>query len=691
MKKHLSLYILFLINTILIAQNNCIKTHQLVKILSEKHIQPRVVDDEFSEDVYGFFINSLDPQNLYFTSEDEDVFFKHKLEIDNYINNNTCDFISDFSTTYKNRIIKLQLFTNEFLSKPLDYTIDESITMVNTDKNSKINNKRSEVEQFELWKKYLKYQIIQKLVIKKDSLEIDFNKIFSNEETVRAHVLKRVNRKFDRIIKNKMGFDNFLSYEFNRSIAQVFDPHTDYFSASDKNEFEESLSREITSFGLELDVNKKDEIIISELIPGGAAWNSNELNQNDVVLKIKIKDGKEIDVTLIDLEELLAELNISDCTEIELTIRKQSKEIKIVSITQSKVRADDNIIKSFVLNGENKVGYISLPGFYTEWEDDGSAPLGCANDVAKELLKLKKEGIKGLILDLRYNGGGSLYEAINLAGIFIDWGPVYIQTSVDEKPYILKDMNRGKVYNDPLIILVNGLSASASELLSATLQDYNRALIVGDYTFGKSTGQQILPINGKINFSEDYNGDFAKITTSKLFRITTKTHQFVGVKPDIILPDILSNYKINERAYEFALKPDSILKKVYYTSLKSLPKKQLLKKYNDRLKTNNNFQNISRIDDEFRLDLMKSETVIPLNLEEFNSVSTRDYWSEFKKYSENKTSVFKVETDKYMNEITKFDEYTKKLNQKLIDNILKDIYIEESFRIMLDFIKLTNE
>ena len=235
---------------------------------------------------------------------------------------------------------------------------------------------------------------------------------------------------------------------------------------------------------------------------------------------------------------------------------------------------DEDKVKGFILRGAQTVGYISLPAFYEDWEDSRGVK-GCANDVATEVIKLKKENISGLILDLRYNGGGSVQEAVELAGIFIDAGPVAQIKTRDAKVITLKDVNRGTVYDGPLLLLVNGSSASASEMVAGTLQDYNRALIVGSPTYGKATAQVVLPMDTAIDLNT-YNGkaqasSYIKMTIEKLYRITGNTAQRTGVQPDVTLPDPPDALTQREADEKFALPAITIEANKYYKPLAPLP------------------------------------------------------------------------------------------------------------------------
>jgi carboxyl-terminal processing protease len=400
-----------------------------------------------------------------------------------------------------------------------------------------------------------------------------------------------------------------------------------------------------------------------------------------------------IDLSYSSASEVETLIHSSVSDKIEITIRQGNGMISTIPLYREVISVDENTITGFVLNGDKKIGYISLPGFYTEMNN--SHALGCANDVAKEILKLQKENIEGIILDLRYNGGGSLYEAVNLAGIFIDEGPLCLMRYKGEKPQLVKDQNRGTIYKGPLLLMVNGLSASASEIFSAGLQDYNRALIVGSNTYGKAIGQVTLPIDTTINlntYSEDagQESDFLNITLSKFYGIDGVSHQNTGVKPDINLPDFYSNRLYGEMANPYSLKSDSITKKVVFTPLPVIPKAELSSKSQERIQNTTTFTRIKVVSDSIN-NAAKQKEKIPLTLDGFRKYQTQMDAAESEIISlvYHPSEKYKVSGTLYDEDLLKADTYKKEMNDILIKNIQNDVYIEQSFMIINDLISIT--
>ena len=333
--------------------------------------------------------------------------------------------------------------------------------------------------------------------------------------------------------------------EYCKAIALCYDPHTEYFPLTEKEDFESQLGQEQMVFGFTCNEEDDGSLKIENILPGSPAFKSGQINKGDKLLSVQWADKQPIDVSSGGLKQLYDVLGMSNHDKATLKVKKQDGTERSVVLFKAKSEetGEENKVKSFLLKGSRTIGFISLPSFYQDWENEGAGIKGCANDVAKEILKLKKENIEGLIIDLRYNGGGSMQEAIELSGIFIDAGPVGQDKGRDAKVYTMKDMNRGTIYDGPLVLMVNGYSASASEMVAGTLQDYHRAVIVGTPTYGKATAQVVLPMDTTVdlqkNFTNIQSDSYLKITVSQLYRVNGTSAQATGVQPDVVLPDIL--------------------------------------------------------------------------------------------------------------------------------------------------------
>jgi carboxyl-terminal processing protease len=356
--------------------------------------------------------------------------------------------------------------------------------------------------------------------------------------------------------------------------------------------------------------------------------------------------------------------------------------------------SSDDIVRASVLAADTKIGYISLPGFYSDWNQPGGSQ--CANDVAKAIIKLKKENIKGLIIDLRFNGGGSLEEAVAMAGIFIDAGPMGLLRSKAGEPVTYKDFSRGTVWDGPLVIMVNGLSASASEFLAAALQDYNRAIIVGSKTYGKGTAQDLLSLEpGKptINFTTSLANKktgFATITTKRCYRISGKSVQYTGVIPDISIPELYDYSVYQESHLPFALKPDEIFKKVYYQPLPPITLNTLNNNSRERVNNHPFFAEVKRMNDLIRIS-QSTENDIILSRAEFKNrfEGLNKSVASIEKMVEKETGVFNVEFVASDLQLMQMDEYFKEMNNSWSRTLESDFVLAEAVNITNDLINIS--
>ncbi|QHT69901.1 hypothetical protein GXP67_26275 [Rhodocytophaga rosea] len=666
----------------------------LSKVLEKNHYQPKQLDEKLSRQIILKFIDLLDPDHVYFKAPDVEAILLYSTSLPDEINGKSWKFLPQVTALYKQRLLQADKMSSELLQKPFTFLASETITL-NIEDN--LDFAATDKDYILRWQKWLKYQTLQQLVNLYDQKNISAPdkgaQVLSKEPAMRQKVQLIQKRAIKRILEHPSGFESYIASLFFRAYSASFDPHTVYLSKADRDRFEAALSTESLSFGIDLDEKDNGDIEIARVTPGGPAWKSNELHKGDVLTALKWQGKDETDLAGADIDEVETILETSATGKLEITVRKSNGGLQTVSLLKEKIRADENIVKSFILKGDKKIGYISLPGFYTEWENSSSQ--GCANDVAKEIVKLKHENIEGLILDIRFNGGGSLTEGINLAGIFINEGPLCVIHDRGTKPSVLKDNNRGTIYDGPLVVMVNGQSASASEILAATLQDYNRAVIVGSPTFGKSTGQVILPLDTShihpVNrVKPNLQAGYAKVTVSKLYRITGTSAQLKGVKPDVVLPDIYQNFYHRESMYPFALTSDSVARKIYYTALPALPITSLSQKSADRIGSHPAFATVKKLN-EIQPDFFKETSqTIPLELTYFKTRASEMYnWYEaIEKVREKKTEIYTVENTNSDKELLRMDSYGKELNDHTLQSIQHSFYIEESYKIIGDLILL---
>jgi len=447
------------------------------------------------------------------------------------------------------------------------------------------------------------------------------------------------------------------------------------------------------SYGIAFSEDKSGNILVDALAPGGPAWRAMQIQEGDILFDI-FPQGQTIgNSACLNLQTVYELLHNPAYHILTFKFRKKNGEETEISLLKEVIENTENSIEGYVLSGEYKTGYIQIPDFYTS--DSDSVNSGSAADLARALIDLKSENIQSLIIDLRNNTGGSVREAVEMCGLFIDYGTVSMYAERDNITVFLKDTNRGMAYSGPLLILVNEYSASASEIFAAAMQDYNRALIVGTKTFGKGSGQVILPVTGNpedIDILDIMNGipGYVKITTDKMFRITGQTHQRNGITPDVELPKIKTLYDYAEIDYAFNIGNEISTKKAYFTPLPAFPSAELRQKSNARCAAWH-----------WQADSLTGEWDLLNATENLRETSENDYlqtltnidrlWeATFALYDfkHQKFSVSGTKNNLKSNELNNFDT---KHYLKHIEDLQKDRYLYESYLIMSDFLNIKSE
>lgn len=663
----------------------------LKRMVETKHYAPRPVDDSFSVSVFKAVLEAADPRRLLFTDAEYKLLSAFSNTLDDELQGRGWVFLDQFSRLYKNAVMRADSIINKITQKPFDFLATETLSQ----------SRKSDVFIFAAnlsaltsrWSRYLKYMVMNDVYdavyadsAKKMTFKVGLSAL---EPAVRERIKKTELKALKRIIDYPAGYSALITELYLNAVATCFDPHTNYFSPEGKEEFQAELSTEAYFFGIVFEEDESGKIVVDKLSPGGAAWKSGEINNGDELLSLHW-EGKEVqDMTGATLEEVYEVLDQSIHDKLLFRFRKADGTVSMVFLRKEKSENEENIVKSFLLKGEKKIGYILLPGFYTEWENEKGS--SCANDVAKEILKLKRENIEGLILDVRYNGGGSIGEALDMIGIFIDEGPLAAEKDKTGKLVTLKDPNRGTIYDGPLTLMVNGQSASASEMLAAALQDYHRAAIVGSNTYGKATGQVMFPMDTITSktITGNEKGDIIKITIGKLYRLNGETAQLKGVTPDVVLPDAFDGLEIGERFEKFPLVADTVKKNNYYKPLPYLPVKELSSRSVARINANPDFLVIKRIVEEQQKMRQATTRTIPLKAELFEKWMQQQELDMKAMKGEGKPgSQFTVENHGPDKQLLANNQYAKEMNDAWLKNLADDIYLQEAFLVLTDLINL---
>lgn len=689
--KRIVAVILLLLPFTLFAQQKSVdslrmKTLMLKRFMEKNHYKPLVWNDTSSAMLHKKWLEELDDEKLFFTQKEITLLDTYKTKLDDEINGNGWNFFTTSINLLSTRIKKADSIVAAFLSQQVDFSKPDKVEW--PAKTYAAN----EQEFVKNWQRYLKWQLlsnisnkyIAKNIMPSATIPADFSKTEAEE---RIKIKRKEGIYFTSLLQTPKLFLAEKQDEYLNAVAWCYDPHSNYFNLKERDEFNAEGSAMEYSAGLSFSENEKGDKAIDFLQPGGSAWKSGQLHKGDILIKVKV-NGKENDIEDVSEEEVTELLQNAGNTDIELTVRTVADEIKTVTLAQEKISSEEGIVKSYVIKGKNNIGYINLPGFYSREEEDAKEENynGCANDVSKEIIKLRKDKIGGLIIDLRNNGGGSMWEAMQLAGIFVDAGPVASFKEKDGKVQFLKDPNRGTIYDGPLIVLINGASASASEFLSATLQDYNRALIVGGTTYGKGTAQGVFPLD---TLKEDPNKkyeDFVKVTGGKFYRINGSTVQWKGVEPDIAFPDIYADISFKEKANESALVPDRS-KVGNFKPLPALPINDLKTKSDVRTASNDYFKSMNAF--SLWISTYKNGNIIPLQWNTYNAYKQK-VKANFDLLGDVKKDIVKlISADNNSFDKERFSlsgKENKQTNETYLKNINSDNEIAEACKIFDDWI-----
>ncbi len=566
-------------------------------LLEEGHFSPKKIDDAFSREVLKKFTDDLDAEKNIFLASDIESFRKFKDRIDDEIHGSDLQSFYAINEVYLKRLSEVSGLYKEILARPFDYTRDEKVVM----DADKLDFPKTENERLENWKKRLKFLALGKYVDMQEEREKNKGKAdykVKADSTLEREARESTARQIERYFstkKNRESDDENFS-KFVNAITGTMDPHTNYMPPIDLRSFNESMSGRFFGIGAQL---KEDDgkIKIASLISGGPAWKSGELKENDEIMKVAQGKQEPVDVTgyaVTDAVKLIR--GAEKGSEVSLTIRRIDGSIKVITLLRDDIKLEDTYAKSAIIKGENRIGYIYLPEFYADFENPNGAR--CAADVAKEIDKLKNEKVDGIILDLRGNGGGSLYDVVQMAGLFIEDGPICQVKGRDEKANVLRDRDRSVQYDGPLAVMVDETSASASEIFAAAIQDYNRGIVIGSTsTYGKGTVQRNIPLNPENEntlLASKKSDDLGtvKLTLQKFYRINGDATQLKGVTPDIILPDRLEHLKFREKDNPNALQWDEIAKADYRTWTSNISNPAIISSANDEVNKSTTFGKI---------------------------------------------------------------------------------------------------
>ncbi|MCH8330050.1 MAG: carboxy terminal-processing peptidase [Bacteroidetes bacterium] len=671
------------------------KEELLIKLVLEgldrNHYEKLILDDEFSKKVFDLYIKRLDYYKRYLIQEDIDKLKKFQYAIDDIIKSNNFEFFSTSVEIITKRFEEADIYTQDILDQTFDLTVNETFEL----DAKKIDYAADKKALKERWRKYLKYETLTRLhniekmqnkaiedAVGKDTV-IDIKPFDSLLLRAKKKVIKSQRNRFNRL--KKLERSDWLSAYIN-SFINTSDPHTVYMPPRDKENFDIAMSGQLEGIGAQLQ-EKDGYIKVTSIVPGSASSRQGELKAGDIILKVAQGNEEPVDVTDVRIDHAVKLIRGKKGTEVRLTTRKIDGTVKVIAIIRDVVILEDTYAKSAVIeyNGTNKrYGYISLPKFYADFNKKNGR--SCAKDVRKIVEDLNTENISGIIMDLRNNSGGSLYDVVEIAGLFIAEGPIVQIKTRYGAPHVLRDKDPTIQYNGPLVILVNSFSASASEIMAAAMQDYQRGIIIGSKaTFGKGTVQRMFNLDTFVpsDLQEIKPMGAVKITMQKFYRIDGSATQLKGVTPDIILPDSYRYIDIGEKEQEYCMPWDEITPVSFNVWNKNWDDKKIKKKSDNRVQENQTMKLITQ--NAERLKRNRDKTEYALNYEEFKKRKQRTS-EESKKFENIQKLIEDMDVFNLNVNQARFDSdssYRAK-TETYHESIKKDAYIYEALEVLSD-------
>nr|WP_314897382.1 carboxy terminal-processing peptidase [uncultured Flavobacterium sp.] len=685
----------------------------LTFVIQKGHYNPANIDDVFSKGIYKDYIQALDPSKRFFLQSDIDEFSKFETQLDDQLLNKDLTF---FNLTYDRLMKRMEESKNIYkavLSQPFDYNADENF---NTD-YEKAPYPKDVKELTDKWRKQIKLSTLSSLT---DRLKLQENKNKVVDKTKDVQSQSSEGGKLyedplakpdtDRLVDNGklktfeeleketresalksldeyFGFmqdldrNDWFSVYIN-SITARFDPHTNYFAPEEKERFDVSISGKLEGIGARLQ-KKNDFTEISELISGGPAWRGKQLEAGDLIMKVAQGNGESVDVVGMRLDDVVKKIKGPKGTEVRLTVKKMDGTIKIISIIRDIVEIEETYAKSSIVNKNGlKYGVIYLPKFYIDFENKDGRDAG--KDIAKEVERLKNAGVNGIVLDVRDDGGGSLSTVVDIAGLFIEQGPIVQIKSAGRKKEVLFDRDKKIEWDGPLVIMVNNFSASASEILAAAIQDYKRGIIIGSkQTYGKGTVQNVIDLNQFVRNSAVGDLGAIKTTTQKFYRINGGSTQLEGVSSDIVMPDRYAYLKMGERDVDNAMPWDKIDPAEYTVWNKNANFNQAIVNSKKRILQSTQFQLIE--ENAKWIDSRSEDNTYSLNIDKFKTTQNEieEKAKKYKPLSDYKNTLKFISLPYEVDEANK-DVALKEKRDRWHEALSKDIYVEEALNVLDD-------
>ncbi|MFD3002044.1 carboxy terminal-processing peptidase [Pontibacter toksunensis] len=666
---------------------NQILIKALMQGLNTGHYRPEKIDDAFSQKVFDLYLQRLDYNKKFLLASDVQNLRKFRTSIDDQLREGSLAFFDVSSELVDQRTKESKEYYKEILSQPFDFTKNETIE---TD-GEKLSYAKDKAALKEAWRKQLKYQTLVRLSeIKKEqekALEKGEKVETKTFEQMEKEAREKVKKSYDDLYERmaRINKDDRRTTYIN-AITNVYDPHTSYFPPKDKDNFDIEFTGRLEGIGASLQ-ERDNQIRVMEIVPGSPSYLQGDLKPGDVIQKVAQGNNDPVLVEGMRLDDAIQLIRGKKGTEVRLTVKKPDGSTQVIPIVRDIIVLEEGYAQSAIINDKEKIGYIKLPGFYADFQNKDGRFSGA--DVKQEVEKLKAAGMEGLILDLRNNGGGSLSDAIEMAGLFVDQGPIVQVKTAAGKAVVLNDRDPQVQYDGPLVILVNSNSASASEILAAAMQDYKRAVIVGSPTYGKGTVQQFFELDEALPAQFNNYKPFGalKLTTQKFYRINGGTTQLRGVTPDVVLPDAYRYLEFGEKEQEYPLPFDEIAPAKYKPWAQgNLNLARVQTNSKNRVATDKNFNLIE--ESATRLKKQSDATERSLQLEQYQAEEAKAEAAS-KRFEAAKKTIPVLDVTRLQQDLQALGSDTAKVarSREFIKSLKQDVYVEEAVAIIQNDLK----
>lgn len=590
--------------------------------ISNGHYNPAEVDNEYSEKAFHLFTERLDYRKRFLLNQDFQELKKYETRFDEAYLESDFTVLNESIEIINKRIEEAELYYSDILDEPFDFGKAEYVEL----DPEKLDYASATDELRERWRLSLKYETMTRL---RDMLE-EQEKAAEKSDTVtiktfdelEAEAREKIHERYDDWFHRlSMLNDDDRFNMFVNSLVNVFDPHTGYFPPKDKENFDIRFSGQLEGIGAQL-TQKNAYIEVVRIVPGSPSWKQSELEVGDYILKVAQEGEEPVDVVDMRLDEAVQLIRGPKGSTVTLTVKKLDGNIENISIVRDVVILEETYAKSAIVTDETdglKIGYIKLPSFYVDFSNRYGRK--SSDDVRKEIGKLKDEQVDGIIFDLRDNGGGSLEDVVRIAGLFIEEGPIVQVRGKGAFSKILRDTDRGVDFEGPLLVMINPISASASEIFAAAMQDYNRAVVIGSpSSYGKGTVQNFSDLDRMLSVKPADMEELGslKMTVQKFYRVNGGATQLKGVESDIVVPDYYSYMDYGERDLDYALSWTKVQPLSFSHWTPSYDMDYVVNLSNERIENDSAFSLIE--ENGLRLKEIRDHTNMTLNFEDYNEM-----------------------------------------------------------------------